>query len=70
MLDDFRQQANTSSFDDDQNPYLEPERMIQREFLGMTAFQRFIISLMLLFLTILIGGILLLVTERIVVPLS
>jgi hypothetical protein len=69
MLEDFRAQANASSFDnDDQQAYEEPVVETRRHFLGMSPVQRFVIALMLLFLVCLLGSFFLLVTEKIVLP--
>jgi hypothetical protein len=74
--DSFRQEA-------DDNVFMEPEKPSQEEpavgftprprrrrgnFLGMTALQRFIIAVMLLMMTCLLGTFFLLVTQRIVLP--
>ena len=73
MFEDFRKQTDETSF-----PAHEPEGDQYREgliisepelhFLGMTAFQRFAL-LLVLFLMLVVGGILfLLVTQRVVPP--
>jgi hypothetical protein len=73
--DSFREQA-------DDNVFLEPEkpagaapatstRRVRRQrgnFMGMTAVQRFIIAVMLLFMTCLLGTLCLLVTQKISFP--
>lgn len=66
MLDDLRQQAN-ASFEDDEESYRPPTRPPAR-FLGMTPFQTFIISLLLLMMTCLLSTACLLVTGRVVPP--
>lgn len=69
MLEDFRTQANASSFDEEENKvYEEPAIETHRYFLGMRPVQRFVIALMLLFLVCLLGTFFLLVTEKIVLP--
>jgi hypothetical protein len=69
MLDDFREQANSSAFEGQEEPpaFDEPLRT-ERRFLGMTPAQRFVIALILLMVTCLLGSFCLLVTERIVLP--
>jgi hypothetical protein len=68
MLDDFREQASTSPFFEDESfEEVELERPKKR-FLGMTPAQRFVIALMLLMMTCLIGALLLVITERVVLP--
>jgi len=69
MLEDFRAQANASSFDEEeQKAYEESAVETHRHFLGMSPVQRFVIALMLLFLVCLLGSFFLLVTEKIVLP--
>jgi len=71
MLDDFREQASTSPY------YEEPEETFEevkpyrpkKRILGMTAGQRLVIALMLLFAVCILGTLALLVTERIVLPI-
>lgn len=72
MLDDLRNSATSS--------YLEEEESIQEDirsgkdspkeklFLGMTAPQRFIIVLMMLMMTCVLGAFFLIATEKIVLP--
>lgn len=69
MLDDLRQQADAESFEEEREPKRRPRRP-QKNFLGMTAFQRFIIVLMLFLITCLLGAFALLVTEKIFLPFS
>jgi hypothetical protein len=69
MLDDFRKQAD-AAYGDDDDAYLDAEeRITRRPFLGLTAAQRFLLTLMLLLLTCLIGAFALLATGRVVLPL-
>lgn len=70
MLDNLRDQASATPFIEDDEQLLgeappRPPRASGR-FLGMTAPQRFVISLMLLFTVCLLGVLVLLVTGRIV----
>jgi hypothetical protein len=69
MLDDFRQQADTSSYDEEETPTFGMPPVTKRELLGMTPAQRFVISLMLLFLVVLLSVFCLLVTGRVALPL-
>lgn len=73
MLDDLRREADASL------SQLEAEGLQQESLdfetkardgrlFGMTAMQRFILALMLLFITLLIGTFCLLVTEKVVPP--
>jgi hypothetical protein len=74
MLDDLR---NSSSFiDEDETPEQEqqamrhrmPRRQSKETFLGMTAQQRFILSLMMFFMVCALGAFALIITGSIVVP--
>ncbi len=71
MFEDFRKQAEQSDFPEE-NPETALRKAVQKPrsdyFLGMTPVQRFVVSLMLLFMTILLGILFLLVTSRIVPP--
>lgn len=69
MLDDFRQQANETSFDDEELPASIPlETRTKHQFLGMSPGQRLLIALMLLIITCLLSTFCLLVTEKVVLP--
>lgn len=68
MLDDFRQQASVSPFLEDDEPVQPPTPAEGHYLLGLSPLQRFIIALLLLFFTCLLGGFLLLITERVVLP--
>lgn len=68
MLDEFREQADTSIvFEDEETDALEitPKK---RPFLGMTPVQRFVIALMLLVIACVLSTFCLIVTEKIVLP--
>lgn len=72
MFEDFRKQAEEADFpDEDLNEELRVE--IQKNekgyFLGLTPVQRFIVALMLLFMTIILGLLFLLVTSKISLPI-
>ena len=75
--DSFRQQADDNVFQEPEKPAEEtvsgiPSRRSRRKrgnFLGMTAMQRFIIAVMVLMMTCLLGTFCLLVTQKIVPPL-
>lgn len=73
MLDEFREQASTSPFieEDLEEMYTEDraEHQPAQRFLGMTPGQRFVISLMLLMMACLLGAMFLLVTGKVVPPL-
>lgn len=72
MLDDFRAQADSATFfgQDEDLPPLEQEEVYEtrKPFLGMTAFQRFLVALMLLLITFLLSSVCLLVSGRISLP--
>ena len=67
MLDDLRNDAS-SYYDDDFQELSKPLESPKR-FLGMTPFQRFVIALLLLFVTCILSAFCLLVTERVVLYL-
>jgi len=71
MFDDLRESA-VSSYEDDlpvveESPQIQPERP-RKTLFGMTAAQRFVVVLILFFMTCLLGSICLLVTEKIYLP--
>ncbi|HWQ83841.1 MAG TPA: hypothetical protein VN363_04700 [Anaerolineales bacterium] len=66
MLDDFRSQADTPFFDEDNQPEeITYETETRQEFLGMTPFQRFVIAIMILLITLLLSSFCLLVTGKV-----
>ena len=67
MLDDLRKDADDVSFEEETPVFIEPTRK-QKPFLGMLPWQRFVIALMLLFMTCILSAFCLLVTEKIVLP--
>lgn len=72
--DSFRQKADDDIFQEPQKPAGEMRTSLRARrrrgnFLGMTAVQRFIIAVMILIMTCLLGTFCLLVTQRIVPPL-
>jgi hypothetical protein len=71
MFDDFRKQIDNSSFSDDDSPEEPQVKLLRQEhnFLGMTPIQRFIVAVMLLLMTIILGVLFLLVTSRISLPI-
>jgi len=69
MLDDFRNEANASPyFEDETTEYFEeiPRSRRRGKLLGMTAAQRLVVAIMLFMMTCIVGGLMLLVFERIV----
>lgn len=69
MFDDLRQEADASSFFDEEESALpEVSSLGPRHFLGMTPAQRFVIALMLLLVACILSAFCLLVTERVVLP--
>ena len=71
MLDEFREDANSSAFfDEDGLEYYEEVGSYQPRgsFLGMTAAQRFVIALMILMMTCILGSFFLLITETVWLP--
>jgi hypothetical protein len=71
MIDDFRKQADDSSFftEEDTDEYRARQRTAPPQyFLGMTPAQRFVIAVMILIMSCILSAFCLLVTERIVPP--
>jgi len=70
MFDDLRQQADAGAFDEEEvaQPIDKNIPYKERRFLGMTAFQRFVIAVMLFIIVCLLGTLCLLVSEKIVLP--
>ncbi len=67
MLDDLRQQASLTY--GEEAPSIEKRRKPSgRRFLGMTPIQRLIITVMLFFITTLIGSLCLLVSGKVFLP--
>jgi hypothetical protein len=72
MLDDLRNSADSSFYEEDplEQPTVEkPERRYrQGELLGMTASQRFIIALFFFFMVAILGAFLLIVYQKVAIP--
>jgi hypothetical protein len=71
MLDEFRDEANASPFfEDETEEYYEEVRQYRprKKILGMTAAQRLVIAIMVLFMTCIVGGLMLLVFGIVVPP--
>lgn len=68
MFEDLRAQASVSFEEEEETPVEEMPRQVRRQFLGMTPVQRFVISLMLLLITCILGAFFLLVMEKVVPP--
>jgi hypothetical protein len=67
MLDDFREQADTSlMYDEEGSGFEKPTK--RRSYLGMAPVQRFVIALMLLVIACVLSSFCLIVTEKIVLP--
>jgi hypothetical protein len=70
MFEDFRKQIEDSSFPNEDQDKAPPVEIIneERNFLGMTPVQLFIVAIMLLMMTIILGVLFLLVTGKIAPP--
>lgn len=69
MLDDLRNSAKESYLEDEAGTTpLAPQPKTRQNFLGMTAPQRFVLSVLLLIAVIVLGTFCLLITGRIVLP--
>lgn len=69
MLDDLREQADTTSFEAE-TPVFEETPLPKKPFLGMRPWQRFVIALMILLMACILSTFCLLVTEKIVLPFA
>lgn len=72
MLDDLRNSANESYLFDEEledSPAVDRPQRPRGRFLGMTPPQRFFLAVMLFLMTTLFGILVLLVTERIMLPM-
>jgi hypothetical protein len=74
MFEDFRNQADESAFPVQEEEFdnLRDGLALNRSpqlFLGMTAIQRFAISILLFLMTCVLGALFLFVTERVVPPI-
>lgn len=67
-LEELREQARSQGFVEDAPEAAPIQPYRERRFLGLTAFQRFIIALLLLMIACMIGSFFLLVTQRVVLP--
>ncbi len=73
MFEDFRKQIDDSAFKDDDQEEKPPEssgKPPRGHFLGLKPAQRFVVVLMLLIMTIVLGILFLMVTNRIALPSS
>jgi hypothetical protein len=71
MLDDLRNAADSSFFEEDpleQKPERPQRRQRQGDILGMSAGQRFVIALFLFFMVAILGAFLLIVYQKISIP--
>jgi len=73
MLDDLREQASDSDYFDAGEETFDfeetaPTYVRRKQFLGMTAPQRFVIAVMLLVVVCILSSFCLLVTEKVVLP--
>jgi hypothetical protein len=69
MFEDFRKQAEQADFpDDDQDDDRLENRYGGGHFLGMNPVQRFVVAMMLLFMTIIVGTLFLVVTSKVALP--
>lgn len=71
MLDDFLREEDTTSFlnEIEETPKLQLEDEPETGFLGMTAFQRFVIAVMFFFMIVVIGLFGLFITGSMGIPL-
>ncbi len=67
-LEELREQAQSQGFVDETPEAAPIPPYRERRILGLTAFQRLIIALLLLMITCMTGSFFLLVTQRVVLP--
>ncbi|MGB9673075.1 MAG: hypothetical protein ACPL3P_02980 [Anaerolineales bacterium] len=67
-IEELREQASADEFIEDAQETAQPETYHERRFLGLTAFQRFIIAILFFLISCMISGFILLVTQRVVLP--
>lgn len=73
MFEDFRKQVDDSAFDDDaeeEKPLEAAEKTPRGYFLGLSPSQRFFVVFMLLVMTVILGILFLMVTNKIALPSS
>lgn len=71
MFEDFRKQVEEAAFaaeSQDEPPKVEEPHDPDGYLLGMTPFQRFIVALLLLMMTIIVGSLFLVVTMKVYLP--
>ncbi len=69
MLDDLRNTAQESYLEEEARLALEASKpKVEKKILGMTAVQRFVISVFLLIAVIVLGSFCLLVTGKVILP--
>ncbi|MFN3308374.1 MAG: hypothetical protein ACK44E_04115 [Anaerolineales bacterium] len=67
-LEELREQARSQGFIEEAPEAAPIQPYRERRILGLTAFQRLVIALLLLMITCMTGGFFLLVTQRVVLP--
>lgn len=69
MLDDLRNTAQESYLEEEARLAIEASKpKVEKKILGMTAVQRFVISIFLLIAVIVLGSFCLLVTGKVILP--
>jgi hypothetical protein len=70
MLDDLRNSASSPFLDEGGfEPEPEEEKKSQSSFLGMTAAQRFVISLLIFFMVLIVGVFMLILFQKVFLPI-
>lgn len=67
-LEELRKQASSTEFFEETPEVAQTELYHEQRFLGLTAFQRFVIAFLLFMITCMISSFLLLVTQKVVLP--
>ncbi len=67
-LEELRQQASSTELFEEKPEVTQTEIYHEQRFLGLTAFQRFVIAFLLFMITCMVSSFLLLVTQRVILP--
>jgi hypothetical protein len=70
MLDDLRNSASSPFLNEEGfEPEEQPQEEVKGSFLGMSAGQRFVISLFLFFMILILGGFMLILFQKVFPPI-
>ncbi len=70
MLDDLRNSASSPFLEENSfEPEEKPQQKMERNFLGMTPAQRFVIAMFLFFMVLILGSFLLILFQKVSPPI-